>query len=448
VIDRNANTLTSFDVTNPAAPVLLNTIATGTDPWSIAINNNYAYVLNFVSNTMSIYNISNPASMTLANTIAAGNGPHGITILNGWMYVVAYADSKLYIYDMTLPTSPTVVSSVAVLSGPYAVTVSGIYAYVVGTSNIMSIVNVNSAYSPSLVTNVATSSYAFKVAVSGNYAFITNQTGNSVSIYNISNPLSVTLASTLVPGASPQAIQVVGNYAYVTGQNYFKVYSLACPSQLVYDPSTGNLTPHNAAEVDPKVGITTINGVPKWNGTALVAGSITDNGNVGVNTTTPVNNLDVNGAAAIGTYAGVNAAPAGGLIVSGNVGVGTNNPGAKLDVNGTVKSTGLTVNGAIQASSWASENIATNGYVNMGGIKIQWGQGSYVSNGAVSVTFPSAFTNLLSITATVDAGNDQGLGSNVPCKVFNTSNTGFQYAGTVTFNGDLNSKVRWIAIGN
>jgi hypothetical protein len=52
-------------------------------------------------------------------------------------------------------------------------------------------------------------------------------------------------------------------------------------------------------------------------------------GNVGIGTTIPVNKLDVNGAVAIGSYAGTNAAPASGdLIVSGEVGIGTSSPGS------------------------------------------------------------------------------------------------------------------------
>lgn len=46
---------------------------------------------------------------------------------------------------------------------------------------------------------------------------------------------------------------------------------------------------------------------------------------VGVGTVSfvPVNTLDVNGSMAIGTYAGINAAPSNGLIVSGNTGIST-----------------------------------------------------------------------------------------------------------------------------
>jgi hypothetical protein len=44
---------------------------------------------------------------------------------------------------------------------------------------------------------------------------------------------------------------------------------------------------------------------------------------VGIGTWVPVNKLDLNGAMAIGSYSGVNAAPSNGLLVQGNVGIGT-----------------------------------------------------------------------------------------------------------------------------
>ena len=51
---------------------------------------------------------------------------------------------------------------------------------------------------------------------------------------------------------------------------------------------------------------------------------ITSDGKVGIDTPTPQNQLDVNGSAAVGSYAGTKAAPSNGLIVSGNVGIGPN----------------------------------------------------------------------------------------------------------------------------
>ena len=86
----------------------------------------------------------------------------------------------------------------------------------------------------------------------------------------------------------------------------------------------------------------TTNYVAKWISATNIGTStiLYDNGtNIGINTITPQNSLDVSGAQAIGSYAGTNAAPASGLIVSGNVGVGTATPltGTKLDVAGGFK---------------------------------------------------------------------------------------------------------------
>ena len=64
----------------------------------------------------------------------------------------------------------------------------------------------------------------------------------------------------------------------------------------------------------------------------------TEGGNVGIGTTSPVNQLDVEGAAVIGAaYSGATLAPTDGLLVQGNVGIGTTAPVVPLDVAGGVR---------------------------------------------------------------------------------------------------------------
>lgn len=60
------------------------------------------------------------------------------------------------------------------------------------------------------------------------------------------------------------------------------------------------ITGTGGAETDPEVGSSTINKVPKWNGTTLVDGLLFDDGsNIGIGTATPLFKLDVNGDASI-----------------------------------------------------------------------------------------------------------------------------------------------------
>lgn len=70
----------------------------------------------------------------------------------------------------------------------------------------------------------------------------------------------------------------------------------------------------------------------------------------------------------------------------------------------------------------------------MGGVLLQWGSVDYNSNNLVTITFPNKFANIYSVTATVDAGDNSGSGVNI--------------AGTAIFEGDVTSKIRWMALGN
>jgi len=93
-------------------------------------------------------------------------------------------------------------------------------------------------------------------------------------------------------------------------------------------------------------------------------------GNIGIDTVTAVNQLEVNGAVGIGTanssYLTTAMAPAGGMIVQGNVGIGSLYPGQLLDVQGTVRVLG---GGNVGIGTSATSNAALtvmNGNVGIG----------------------------------------------------------------------------------
>ena len=124
---------------------------------------------------------------------------------------------------------------------------------------------------------------------------------------------------------------------------------------------SGDTLTVTATEVDPQVGANTTSYVPRWDGSALIAGTIFDNGtNVGIGTTTPVHTLDVvgevNGSAGLcmggdcrTSWGGVTGdwSENGSNIYNnnaGNVGIGTSTPGALLAVAGAFTATSVNGN--------------------------------------------------------------------------------------------------------
>lgn len=128
---------------------------------------------------------------------------------------------------------------------------------------------------------------------------------------------------------------------------------------------------------------------------------IAETGNVGINTTTPVNKLDVSGGVAIGAYAGTNAATTNGLIVSGRIGAGITNPIQAVDTGSTgqVRTGGLVGASATPTVTYGAgagtgpTTVALVGSALAGYIQFTTGTGTTANSNVITFTLPITYPN-------------------------------------------------------
>ena len=104
-----------FDITNATAPVCLYSQgAVGNSVAGVAVKGNYAYVTRYTGgNSIVIWDITNPAAPTVANTVPCGLHPVNIKITGNYAFV---ADSlsttnTFKIFDLTNATNPVLIST-------------------------------------------------------------------------------------------------------------------------------------------------------------------------------------------------------------------------------------------------------------------------------------------------------------------------------------------------
>ncbi len=321
------NTLQVINITNPAAPVLTGSVGTGLFPRSVAVAGNYAYVANFSANTMQVFNISNPSAPVVVGSVGTGGYARSVAVVGSYAYVVNQGNNTMQIINITNPAAPVLAGSVGSGTEPNSVAVVGNYAYVVnGISNTMQVFNISNSAAPVVAGSIGTGNNPRSVAVVGNYAYVVNYTGNSMQVINISNPSAPVLTGSVGTGTEPNSVAVAGNYAYVANYRSYtlQVFNITNPAApvVVGSGGTGNV-PISLAAVGNYVYVVnnTGNSLQVFN---LAACS--------QNFTASYNNV-TGQTAAVQLQWNTN-----GINISnsnlGNVGIGTSAPTATLSVNG------------------------------------------------------------------------------------------------------------------
>ncbi len=140
----NSHRLTTIDISNPAAPVVVHTLLDAnalSAPDDVVINGNYAYVVNQVNSGMEMaaVNISNPLAPTVAATLTDPHllGAYRVRTRGNFVYVSANSAASVAAIDVSTPGAPRLAASLtdaSHLSNVTGLDVSSTGRYIVATS--------------------------------------------------------------------------------------------------------------------------------------------------------------------------------------------------------------------------------------------------------------------------------------------------------------------------
>lgn len=273
------------DVSNPNSPVQVGVYDPPSNVYSVFVSGNFAYLA--CSDGFKILDISNITSPILVSEDLGGFTANNAYVSGKYAYVTYNntVTSSLRIFDISSPSLPIATSSVGLGGNGYAVKISGKYAYVGGGVAGLKIVDISDVANPAVIGTYDANgtNYAYGVDVSGKYAFVS---------YGTSGLRVVDLLGADISNANIGSIQTndltawedarIGNNLYINGGlnvGYGGVLSRG--NFGMFSSSTGN----NLNIFNISVSTTASNNYP--------ALTVTDNGYVGVGTSSPIYDFEI-----------------------------------------------------------------------------------------------------------------------------------------------------------
>lgn len=242
-----ANNFVVSDISNPASPVQVSSIAlpSSEKPTSIFVSGNYAYITCLTGTaTLVIVNISNPASPTQVGSYTPSGTADGASIFvsGTTAYFGRKANSgsaEFSILNVSNPASPTLIGSYGPNTSILGVYVSGNYAYLAAsnTSNGLIVLNITTPSSPTVAKLFKLPNSLGGAAITG---MINNDLllGSGTALYtvNVATPASPVVAGTFTAAGSITSVgyDITQQFAFLassaTSFQVVNISNLASPT--------------------------------------------------------------------------------------------------------------------------------------------------------------------------------------------------------------------------
>lgn len=267
-----------FDISNPRAPLLLNTVSGPVTPSgrvgpnALAVENSFLYMI--TSELLQIYDRSDPNDVILLSELEkpipggllydvevrdsiayvtdAINGFFVVDVTSpenpvhrstfspgGGAQVIATAGDLLYfadrfeglkIVDVSDPSRPTQLSGFESGGEPYSATVDFPLVYTGNGPGGLKVIDISDPENPSLVSTFNQSLNVFDVERKDSYLYVADfDTG--LQIVDVSNPLEMELATLFELSSMPLEVELFNDRAYVTEYNgIFSIIDISTPT--------------------------------------------------------------------------------------------------------------------------------------------------------------------------------------------------------------------------
>ena len=232
VANRGSDTLQIFDISNRASPVSVSSTATVAWPTKVEVKGRYAYIGTDASQ-FQIFDISNPTTPVSVSTTSTSVNTQAMTVSGKYAYLGG--STTLMVYDISNPATPVLAGTTTVGFNPDDIFIDGKYAYV-GENNalgsvVFQVVDISNPASMVVYSAPWTENYINSVVVVDGFAYVTTD-NEDLSIYNVKNPTSPVRLSSTITGTNPRSLRIQGNYAYLVneGGNTIQVFNISNPT--------------------------------------------------------------------------------------------------------------------------------------------------------------------------------------------------------------------------